>query len=301
MAPFPADVQEVVLSILSKIAVVFVALFAVVLVAMTTTFVARTENWKEKYEKEAANRQAADSTASLRQTQINALQDKESQRVAELKGEVARLNEQLTARLTELAAARTEAQAAKNQIVKTEGDLSRLTAASTLATEMNSMMKVELDQRREALIGAQTKLIQLNDRNTELESQVETLSRQGKRLAEQLQMQEERFTQDIARIRTGQTSGNATDALTSTVEIVPSHAIRGQITDSKKIDDNLFVEINVGKRDGVENNTKFIIHRGNNFLGTLVVTKVDAKTAAGRVTLSQGAINKGDDVLAGAF
>ena len=82
---------------------------------------------------------------------------------------------------------------------------------------------------------------------------------------------------------------------------VPETPIRGQVTRVEQIDDETFVEVNVGTNDGVATNMKFLVHRGSQFLGSLVITNVDVQSSAGRMQLLQGQVAIGDAILTGGY
>lgn len=286
------------MSILTKIFVVLVTIFSVALVGMMISFVARTEDWKGKYEDEKARANSAEKTAMFRQEQIKQLTDKESERIALLSAEKNKLDAELSALQTKAAEAAADATRLAQQKDKSEADVSQLTAAVKLLTDINQSVKQELDKRREEVISSETKRIQLADRNNELQGQVDTLQRERKSLNERLVALEKSI--DDLRMKAASvasTTDSATPAAPS--EFVPDVAIRGQVVATDKADSVTFVKINVGSTDRVRENTKFIIHRGSTYVGTMVVTNVDTKASAGRLTLGQGEIKPGDEVLAG--
>ncbi|HEX7010561.1 MAG TPA: hypothetical protein VF184_11295, partial [Phycisphaeraceae bacterium] len=61
------------------------------------------------------------------------------------------------------------------------------------------------------------------------------------------------------------------------------------------------VQVNVGRSDGVQENMKFMVHRGDQFVGNLVIEAVDADASAGRIVLAKDQIQPGDAILAGSF
>jgi hypothetical protein len=81
----------------------------------------------------------------------------------------------------------------------------------------------------------------------------------------------------------------------------PQTLIKGQVTAVKQFENETFLQINVGSSDGVAPNMKFMVHRGNQFLGSLIVTTVDKKAAAGRLKSQQSSIDVGDNVLTGGL
>ena len=84
---------------------------------------------------------------------------------------------------------------------------------------------------------------------------------------------------------------------------MPDYLINGQITNISRLDDDTFVELNIGSNDGVEKNMKFRIHRQGDFIANLVVTVVDIDACSGRVTLMDDGqqVTVGDSVQTGGL
>jgi len=61
--------------------------------------------------------------------------------------------------------------------------------------------------------------------------------------------------------------------------------IAGTITDVQSAAGTQLVQVNIGSRDGVEANMKFLVHRDDQYVGTFVVDRVEAAQSAGRMTL----------------
>ena len=286
------------MNLVARFFVFAVTILSVLLVGITVSFVARTENWKEKYDAEAMARKASDATATARQTEINLLKSKNSEDVAVLMAETVKLKGEVNSSMVKVNDAETARAKAESEATRASADMSRLTGAVELNTAQNKALSDELNLRRDALIDEQTKRIQLADRNNELEAQVDSLGRERKRLIERIATVETKLSEAETKL-----AGfvEKSDSEKTAPVIVPPVPIRGQVVRVQKVDDATFVEINVGAKDGVQENTKFLLHRGSNFLGTLIVTSVEAKAAAGRATLIQDGINKGDEVLAGGY
>ena len=68
----------------------------------------------------------------------------------------------------------------------------------------------------------------------------------------------------------------------------PATPIQGKVSRVAKVEGDTFVEINVGKNDGVQPNMRFLIHRGDQYLGSLVISYVDSNASSGRMSLEKG-------------
>jgi len=294
------------LSILSKIFVVLVTILSVALVAMVVPFVAKTEMLREQLRELEGDKQVADYTAASRQQEVNLLRQGESERNSRLTAESLVLKNQITELATQVGKADADARSAREQSGRLQSDLSRLVAAEQQHADINKSLSDELTLRRKELVTQQTKNIQLADANNSLQAERETLDRQVRRFAEQITLQEDeiaKLEKTLSRvpadIRNQLAKGE--DEVTTSATFEPETPIRGLVNKVQKVDDSVFIEISVGVNDGVTKNMKFLVHRGNKFLGTLVITAVDAKAAAGKMQFAQEDVVAGDAVLAGGF
>jgi len=294
------------LSILTKIFVILVAVLSILLVGLIVPFVAKVEDFRGQLQQEQERRLTAERTVRLRQAEITALQDRESERIKELRGEIATLTSQGASLTEELAGNRSQLQEAKSMTAKREADISSLTAANNQFASTLGSLQAELRQRREQSVEQATRMIQLADRNNELESQLDSLTRQVRRLREQmtamqgrneeLEVAFERLDPAIRREIFGQAPQTSEASRTFT----PTVRISGTVTEVQKLDDEMFIEVNIGRNDGVLPDMQFWVHRGGEYVGTLVITKVDATAAAGRMRLVEREVVRGDAVLTGS-
>jgi hypothetical protein len=80
-----------------------------------------------------------------------------------------------------------------------------------------------------------------------------------------------------------------------------SVAIAGTITDVQSAAGTQLVQVNVGSKDGVEPNMKFLVHRDDQYVGTFVVDRVESAVSAGRMTLTKGEVRSGDQIYSGPY
>lgn len=79
----------------------------------------------------------------------------------------------------------------------------------------------------------------------------------------------------------------------------PLKALEGKVT---ACDDSIgMVVISIGRNDGVLEGNEFTIYRGGSFVAKITINKVDAKWAAGRVTLKKEAPRVSDDASNSIF
>lgn len=291
------------MGVLTKVFVVLVTVLSVLLVALIVPFVANTENYKEQLEDSRTARAAVEELATLRQNELNAAQSRDSEMVTVLKSQAQNLSTQINLLTQQLADSEAKARSESEKLAKFEADWSRLIATNQQNTQMTQELRVELTERREKMVEQQTQMIELADRNNELESQIEAMTRQVRRVHEQLtQLQEQNadLEQKLAQLPPQWQQKILSEEIEA-APFVPETPIRGQITKVQQLKDELFVQVNVGENDGVIANMKFLVHRGNQFLGTLIITTVDAQNSAGRMQLTQGEVAVGDSILTGGY
>ena len=291
------------MGVLTKVFVVLVTVLSVLLVALIVPFVANTENYKQQLEDSRTAKAAAEELATLRQNELNAAQSRDSEMVTVLKSQAQNLSTQINLLTQQLADSEAKARSESEKLAKFEADWSRLIATNQQNTQMTQELRAELTERREKMVDQQTQMIELADRNNELESQIEAMTRQVRRVHEQLtQLQEQNadLEQKLAQLPP-QWQQKILSEEVQAAPFIPETPIRGQITKVQQLKDELFVQVNVGENDGVITNMKFLVHRGNQFLGTLIITTVDAQNSAGRMQLTQGQVAVGDSILTGGY
>lgn len=292
------------MSILTKIFVVLVMVLSVLLVALVVPFVVNTDTYKAKWQQARAEKIIAQANASNREADLAAkIQSFEQQR-SNLQDQISRLQSQLNERNSTIENQQGQLIELQNANEDVRGQLAQLSTGLKQATQINSMLQEEVRTRREQMLELQTRNVELNDKLRETKTQVETLTRQVRLLKEKnqdLASRNEELTDKLesARVAAGPGEGKGPMRLAGTAEFEPETAIRGSVTDVRKAGEETFIALNIGGNDNVEQGMRFMIHRGDRFLGNAVVTKVDANSAAARVTLQRGEITTDAEVLAG--
>ncbi len=291
------------MSPLTKAFVVLVTVLSVLLVALVVPYVAKTEDFSGQKKALESQLATAQNSARTSQQEISAMQERlneqsalHSQQITNLTAERARLQ-------TERDDAKAQAMQEQRKLQQFEAELSRLSAAAVQDADLLTVTTADLKETRQSLVDAQTKLVQLGDRNNELESQRDSLTRQVRRIGEKMVSLEQgnvelravlarvpaQFRQQIS---TGEGAAPAQEAATP---------IAGTITDVQSAAGTQLVQVNIGSRDGVEANMKFLVHRDDQYVGTFVVDRVEAAQSAGRMTLTKGDVRSGDQVYTGPY
>jgi hypothetical protein len=291
------------LSPLTKAFVVLVTLLSVLLVALVVPYVAKTENLNDRIKTLQSQAATADARANSAQQEVSAAQERASEQSALLNQQVSNLTQDKIRLQTERDNAHAAALQEQRKLSQIEADLSRLSAAAVQDASLLSATSSDLKQTRINLVDSQTKLVQLSDRNNELESQRDSLTRQVRRIGEQMVSLEQdnialrgvlarvpdQYRQDIS---TGQTQA---------VPFVPNVPIAGNITDVQNAAGSQLVQVDVGSKDGVEANMKFLVHREDRYVGTFVVDRVESAISAGRMILSNDEVRAGDAIYTGPY
>tara|TARA_Y100001933_G_scaffold265072_1_gene334982 strand:+ start:24322 stop:25257 length:936 start_codon:yes stop_codon:yes gene_type:complete len=307
--PFKRTAREVTLSVLTRLFVIAVTVLSVALVAVVVPFVAQTENYRSQVNDAESRRVRADVTARLRDAEMTRLANRESERILKLNSanqgltsEVARLSEELNTSRALLATAKAEN-------ANNGANLAHLSASHEQFALIVESMRKELNERRGQALDQQKKIIELADESDRLKAELDSLTRQVRQYQETTVALEDRnadLEKMLGRLDPAirqQIEGQDVAGASSTRPFMPDYLIDGQITNIARLDDETFVELNIGSNDGVEKNMKFRIHRQGDFIANLVVTVVDIDACSGRVTLLDDGqqVTVGDSVQTGGL
>jgi len=284
-------------SAISKLLVVLVSFMAVLLVAITVPFVYNTQNYAAQVSEAHKLRDAALASVNEKERAISELQKQEASQVRELRSEKNQLNSQINNLLSQLASVSAELEDAKSANTAAKADVSRLVATNAQYAEIVEGLQDQRDELLAANLTKDTQLIERADRNNVLESQKGTLERRVRLLQEDLTAAQETAASLEAKLSTVAVADAG--AAGEPAPFVSGVPINGVVTDVSSAGGERFLQINVGTNDGVATNMKFMVHRGGEYLGSLIITRVDSNAAAGRVELAQGDINVNDKVLSG--
>ncbi len=290
------------MSPLTKAFVVLVTVLSVLLVALVVPFVAKTENSSATIKQLQTDLNVAKGQASALQAEIDAVRQGISEESALLNQRVVTMTKEMSDLRTQAAEAKAEVLTAKRENETLQAELSRFSAAAEQGSNLLTITTSDLKQTRQNLVDSQTKLVQLGDRNNELESQRDSLTRQVRRLGEKMVSLEQDNVELrglLAKVPEQYRQEVSADAQTQPFE--PDVAIAGKITDVQSAAGTTLVQVDVGSKDRVEPNMKFLVHRNDQYVGTFVVDRVETAVAAGRITLSSGAVQVGDQIYAGPY
>ena len=296
------------MSVLTKIFVVLVTFLSVLLAALVVPFVAKTEDFRQQYEDQRTLKDKANAAARTLQSRINSLDEARGERRALWTATERKLKTEITTSEIDLDEATAAVNQLKAELAQGKVNMDRLAAAAEQSTLLLQSQSEEVKEDRMRFASAEKRAVELDDRINDLNSQLDSFSRQGQKLKEE---SHERTT-ELAKLQelwdqvpqaTRLAIAGEGAAREGTKEpYVPSEAIHGRITKVQQFGDDKFVELDIGSVDGVAVNMKFWVHRGGQFVGTVIIMTVDANASAGRLQITVagvGDIVAGDTVLTG--
>ncbi|MFA9478712.1 hypothetical protein ACERK3_10425 [Phycisphaerales bacterium AB-hyl4] len=291
------------MSMLTKAFVVLVTVLAILLVALTVSSVAQYEDLASDVQRLTSERDAARTTATLRQSEVERIRADYDRQLQQRGEEVRRQTDRVTQLAAELASARESAADARADLEKWEASLERLSAAQSQSTALLGSLSEELERRRGETVELQGRLVESSGRIAELSTQGDSLERQVRRFRERMQALmeanreiEERIAQAPPELREFMADPERAERGPT-----PTQPISGRIVQLDEQGREVFVQVNVGSNDGVAEQMEFMVHRGEQYLGRLVIDSVEADVAVGHMTLIQDRVQQGDMIFAGSL
>ena len=288
------------MSVLTRFFVITVTLLSVALVAVVVPFVAKTEDYRSQVEEARNLRVRAEMTARLRDAEVAQVQERVAKQLTDLSHEKQTLTAEVARLSEELNTSRALLATAKAENANNGANLAHLSASHEQFALIVESMRKELNERRGQALEQQKKIIELADESDRLKAELDSLTRQVRQYQETTVALEDRnadLEKMLGRLDPAirqQIEGQ--DVAGATVRpFMPDYLIDGQVTKIARLDDETFVELNIGSNDGVEKNMKFRIPRGDDFIANLVVTVVDIDACSGRVVL----VDDGQQVTVG--
>ena len=259
------------MSVLTRFFVITVTLLSVALVAVVVPFVAKTEDYRSQVEEARNLRVRAEMTARLRDAEVAQVQERVAKQLTDLSHEKQTLTAEVARLSEELNTSRALLATAKAENANNGANLAHLSASHEQFALIVESMRKELNERRGQALEQQKKIIELADESDRLKAELDSLTRQVRQYQETTVALEDRnadLEKMLGRLDPAirqQIEGQ--DVAGATVRpFMPDYLIDGQVTKIARLDDETFVELNIGSNDGVEKNMKFRIPRGDDFI-----------------------------------
>ena len=274
------------MSTLTKVLIVLLTLSSIFLCGIVVTYVANAENFKDKYIKQKADKDAAETNETAAKKQLNETIKSADERELKLKDDISDLEIQVDQLKTDLAEA-------QRQTVTATEEEGKWKAATIAFYDTNDKQRKLLEDTLAKLKTIQSEQIEgnkeLNETTAVLIEKmaiIDDLEKQSKQLLEEktdLQNELDKHLQ-----RTGQTVA-ATVAVTpikDKARVAPPTVdigLEGLIT---TVDlENSLAEISIGATNGVKQNMKFHVTRGDEFICDILILDVEPEKAVGTLEL----------------
>lgn len=271
------------MSTMTKVFVVLTSVVAIVLSCFTVAAAAQWSNAKEQiesyqqlYQAELVRRMNMEAVMATNLAMKDDALSQQSQLIGRHEQEIARLTEDLGTVKADMASeqnARAEAEAGRKKL---EEILSVQTAELTAARKENQELLADK-------IDLQTRNQRLTSRVLELTSQVTIATEEIRNLQEKLYAAEQQTKELRQRLASGVTRPQPSEPPTGAVPVSPVAAgpIRGEVVAI----DGRYVSLNVGETSGVVPGMRFMVYRGEVYIGDVEVKTVRPKEAGGTLTM----------------
>ncbi len=288
------------MSPLTKALVVLVTILSVLELGMFVAYSSKHTQLNDKLKTAQSQLGAAQAKAASAQAEVTAVQAKQAETIAGLQAQISALNSDLNAAMTAQRAAESQIQAEKARNEKTEQAIARLTAAAQQDAVLREALIGELKTSRSNEVDLRTKNVELTDMVNELTSTSDSLDRKMRWYAEELADANGKVDA-LRKLLAANNIADTTAVAEGPAKVVPTTQIAGAITQVDNTTSTTLVAVNVGANDGVAKGMEFMVHRGDTYLGKLVIDSVDANASAGRMVLSKAPVQAADAVVTGPY
>ena len=278
------------MSALTKILIVLQLVFAVAVSVLLVLMISRQENYKSLAATSSANylgqsalltdSKAKEAAAREQIAKANAARETAEQALAKATSDASTAGSQAQQQILTL-------QSDKRQL---EAQVAALTAGNSTAMQSISAKDKELETLRPEQIKATSEKNELAKRNNELESQVRALELGIRKLQEQLIAQA-----PAAGASTNNPGTSGSVQMMSSAAPAANAAVNAKITNVQQTSGRTMVELPLGSRDGITENTPLFIYRSSGYVADAVVQRVTPTASVAVVTKTR----EGQTVQAG--
>ena len=292
--------------VLTKIFIVLVSLLAILLVPLVVAYAANEDTYRARWQDVEGQLQAERQLRSSAERAHSAQQTELESQVAEKRSEIRSLNREnddLRSQIRRVQSDLTQVRAEKAAV---EANIATFSSALDGNQEMNRTLLAELSSLRQQAIEDAETVVELDEALRDVSSQLEVADAARRALQEEIQrMQDDEaaLTEQLGRyIAQFGDLGDAEDVRVADRAVAPTRNLQAQVLNVRRTEEQTLVEINVGSRDGVEEDWSMIVGSGRDFIGNLRIIEVDISTSVGVLTLedpdSRGRVEVGHTVYA---
>ena len=284
------------MSTLTKVLIVLQVVVALVLCGLVVTYVSTAENYKQMYETENSKAKRANQDKENAQEELEKFKAEKDQEIASLTKQIAALKDTISKLNNDLAASeRTRAQL-NNDLLAKDATIQTANTLANQQTELYANAKEQLDVLRVEQVKKDGQLKEINDTLVEKMGIITTQAEQIKRLTDEkndllakLQQSLRQSGRELVPPIPTQ-SKPSQQASPSTMDI----DLKGTIT---RVDlENKLAEISIGSAQGVRQDMKFYVTRGDQFICYILALEVEPERTVGILDMVQMAPMPGDVV-----
>lgn len=261
----------------TKILVVFAAILAILLAALTMAYSVNASRVADDY-RAAVDAKALALTSS--QTQIaeagQALASA-NQQVQAVKGLVGDLENQIRSLQAEKGELMTRVRKAEGDRDADRAEKALLAASNETLASLSKVQREEVTKLREGEMAASRERIRLEDRINDLEGQLEVAVAGTRALQEQLVEVQRTLQSTGSGVRVGDTARTGDP-------FIPTFPVSGEVTKvGKDVSGKDSATINLGTNNRIRENMQLSVFRGDKFIGHLIVVRTDLQSSLGLI------------------
>ncbi len=292
------------MSILTKFLVVLVTILSIVLVALVVPFMATQDDLAQQLQDTKNKLASAEMSQTIAQAEVGEVQKQSTLAINTLSQEISDLRAEVDSEKAAKVQAQAEAQQAKSHMVELKAAFQSLDGTQKTLVSHTQTLSDQLTAAQQTIQTQGTRLLELADANDALTSERNTLVRrvnqfqeQGVQLQEQLAATQERLETIPQEVRS-----RYIDQPTQAAVKRAEQPLSGQVVAVEDLGNGVvLVQINIGESDQVSEGMEFLVHKGDDFKGTLVIDRVEPRRSVGKMQLVKADIKKGDDVYTGPY
>ena len=288
--------EEPTVHIVTKILIVFCAVLSLLLAALTMAYAANANVLRTSIKAEQNLKNAALADAAQQVSQTALLNLDQSKTIQSLQAMLAAKEQDITSLNAERTQLRTDVQRSQADADRSASQIAQLNATTQTQAALIKNYRDEVTTLRETDLSTQRRSIDLQDKINDLGSQREVLEQNARALKEQL----EELKLANSTLAQNAASGGVTNMASKTMapRELPGPIVRARVSEvfrSPAGDD--MVVISEGSNRGLKENIQMNISRGDAFVATIVLTRVEPTKSVGRVTFKPGTLSVDDTVL----
>lgn len=285
------------MSTLTKVLIVLLTISSIFLCGTVATYVANADNYKQKYTDLYDDLQAAKEREKNADRQLKENIEKMDQQKKELNEQISSLNMKIAALETNL----DEAEREKALLLQKVNSWTSITRDFYQTTDKQGQLLKnaieELDKLQKEQIKQRKELKETNAALIEKMAIIATQEEKNKRLLEEraeLQVKLDQLLRQYGKVVAWPVPVTPTRATARPARPAEDIGLNGLVT---AVDlRNSWAEISIGAADGVKENMKFHVTRGDEFICDILILNVDAEKAVGILDLVQKQPKVGDKV-----